>query len=176
MTKVKTIPKKESRMGTTSECKMKGHKEKGYGFIPDSDNSCYCYLNKELLDLNLTAIEILYGKIELNIPVFRKLAEITKLPAKTLAESVFEITPKTLNSYIKEGKNIPIRVHELSLMLAELYEKGNRIFGSTDKFNDWMKRESYGLGGKKPIEFINTVIGIESIMDELISIQFGTTA
>lgn len=121
---------------------------------------------------------LLYGKEDdkLISPILRNLSEITKLPVKTLADSVFEITPKTFNTYRLRGNDVPMRIRELSVKLVELYSKGNRIFGSVDNFNSWLQKESYGLGGLKPIELINSVTGIETIDDELTSIQFGTTA
>lgn len=121
-------------------------------------------------------IDLLYSnKLNANTLV-RSVFELTHLSLKTLAEEIFELTPKTLNSYRQQGKQIPMHVRELSIKLNELYLKGSRIFGTTDNFNVWMKKESYGLGGMKPIEILNTVSGIEMVMDELISIEFGTTA
>jgi Protein of unknown function (DUF2384). len=122
------------------------------------------------------AIENLYGKKSNSNSMFEKLFKDTHLPIKTLAEQVFELTPKTLNSYRASGRNIPMHVRELSIKLNELYAKGNRVFGSIDSFNDWLKKKSYGLGGLIPIELLNTVTGIEMISDELVSIEFGTTA
>jgi uncharacterized protein (DUF2384 family) len=122
------------------------------------------------------AIEYLYGKKSNFNSVFEKLFKETHLPVKTLAEQVFELTPKTLNSYRASGRNIPMHVRELSIKLNYLYAKGNRVFGSIDNFNDWLKKKSYGLGGLIPIELLNTVTGIEMISDELVSIEFGTTA
>jgi hypothetical protein len=121
---------------------------------------------------------LLYGKEEGNLiyPMFKSLSEVTKLPVKTLAELVFEITPKTFNAYRLRGNDVPMRIRELSVKLLELYSKGSRLFGSVDHFNKWLQKESYGLGGLKPIHLINSVTGIETIDDELTCIQFGTTA
>jgi uncharacterized protein (DUF2384 family) len=122
--------------------------------------------------------DLLYSKEDDNLiyPMFRSLSELTKLPVKTLAELVFEITPKTFNNYRLKGNNVPMRIRELSVKLVELYSKGNRLFGSVDNFNKWLQKESYGLGGLKPINLINSVTGIETIDDELTCIQYGTTA
>ena len=127
---------------------------------------------------NPGVFNLLYGKEVNHVvpPILKNLSEITKLPVKTLAEVVFEITPKTFNIYRLKGNDVPMRIRELSVKLVELYSKGNRIFGSVDNFNSWLQKESYGLGGLKPIELINSVTGIETIDDELTSIQFGTTA
>ena len=144
------------------------HESKKNFLIAEEDKSINVFSKNILEDL--------YSSKPNSKSSFYKVFEITRLPIKTLAGQVFELTPKTLNSYRQSGKNIPIHIHELSLMINELYIKGKRIFGSTENFNIWMKKDSYGLGGMKPIEIINTVTGIEMIIDELVSIEFGTTA
>jgi Protein of unknown function (DUF2384) len=123
-----------------------------------------------------TTIDILYGKGSANSPLFKNLLNITKLHSKTLAELVFEITPKTFASYMVEGKRIPRHMLEKGIKLEELYLKGIELFGSALKFNDWMKKESYGLGLRVPLDLVSTVTGIEMIYDELVKIEFGTTA
>ena len=120
-------------------------------------------------------IEHLYGKKSNSSSELEKLLKETHLPVKTLAEQVFEVTPKTLNSY-KISNNVPMHIRELTIKLSRLYAKGNRVFGTTENFNEWLKKKSYGLGGLKPIDLLNTITGIEMIFDELISIEFGTTA
>lgn len=146
-------------------------------YISDEKKMSLCNVesNTELDKLNaFSIIKTLYYKSNAKLPL-DELIKVTHLSIKTLA-GVFEVTPKTLSSYGVSSKNIPIHIIELSLKLNELYKKGSQIFGSTDNFNAWMKKDSYGLGGLKPIEFLNTVTGIEVIFDELISIEFGTTA
>lgn len=69
-----------------------------------------------------------------------------------------------------------MRVRELSIKLNELYTIGSRLFGSTYNFNLWLNKPSYGLGGIVPLELLNTITGIDLIFDELVSIEFGTTA
>jgi uncharacterized protein (DUF2384 family) len=123
-----------------------------------------------------STLELLYGNAKLTEPFFRNLLNNTKLNSKTLAETVFEITPKTFTSYMEEGKKIPRYMLEKGIKLEELYIKGIELFGSVAKFNDWMRKESYGLGLRVPLEFIGTVTGIDMIYDELIKIEFGATA
>ncbi len=123
-----------------------------------------------------TAIEFLYGNTSKNEALFRNLLNLTKLHSKTLAENVFEITPKTFTSYLDEGKKLPKYMVEKVIKLQELYFKGIELFGTVGEFNLWMKKESYGLGLRVPLEFIGTITGIEMIYDELIRIEFGATA
>ena len=123
-----------------------------------------------------TAIEFLYGNTSKNEPLFRNLLNLTKLHSKTLAETVFEITPKTFTSYLDESKQLPRYMVEKVIKLQELYFKGIELFGTVGEFNIWMKKESYGLGLRVPLNLIGTITGIEMIWDELIRIEFGATA
>jgi putative toxin-antitoxin system antitoxin component (TIGR02293 family) len=123
-----------------------------------------------------TAIEFLYGNPAKNEALFRNLLNLTKLHSKTLAENVFEITPKTFTSYLDESKQLPRYMVEKVIKLQELYFKGIELFGSVGEFNIWMKKESYGLGLRVPMDLIGTITGIEMIWDELTRIEFGATA
>ncbi len=108
--------------------------------------------------------------------ILERFSEFSSIPNKFLAEKVLEISPKTLYSYRHSNKTLPIRINEQILKLEELYKKGIELFENSDRFNQWMKSESYGLGSVKPIEMINSITGIDLIYEELIRIEFGATA
>jgi putative toxin-antitoxin system antitoxin component (TIGR02293 family) len=105
-----------------------------------------------------------------------ELLEITELPMKTLAESVFEITPKTLASYKETSKSVPKRMAEVYLKLKELYNKGKSIFQTAANFNKWLNSPAYGLGNKPPITYMSSSTGIDLVFEELVRIEFGATA
>ena len=104
------------------------------------------------------------------------LLEITRLPIKTLAKEVFEITPKTLSKYKTENLNLPARITEIVIKLRELYKKGIELFGSPENFKKWLDEPSFGLGNNIPLKFLNTTTGIDLIYEELVRIEFGATA
>jgi len=108
--------------------------------------------------------------------ILERFSQFSSIPNKFLAEKVLEISPKTLYSYRHSNKILPIRINEQILKLEELYKKGIELFENSDRFNQWMKSESYGLGNVKPIEMINSITGIDLIYEELIRIEFGATA
>jgi hypothetical protein len=121
-------------------------------------------------------LELIYGNTVAKEPLFRNLLNFTKLPSKTLAEVVFEITPKTFASYVGKSKKLPKYMIEKVIKLEELYMKGIELFGNAAEFNLWMKKQSYGLGLRIPLGLIGTITGIDMIYDELIRIEFGATA
>jgi hypothetical protein len=127
-------------------------------------------------------VSVLKEKMQESDKIYKELHEIfiglshnTGLSIKFLAEYVFEITPKTYTSYTKDRK-LPNHIVEKTIKLGELYIKGEELFGTVEKFNEWLKKESYGLNNQIPTNLLNTIIGIEFIMDELYKIEFGATA
>ncbi len=96
---------------------------------------------------------------------------------KTLAEKVFDITPNTLRSYRREkNKELSPRLKELALSIQNLYSKGKELFLTHDSFNLWLNKNQMGLEDRKPIEFINTIAGIQMVTEELLRIEYGATA
>jgi putative toxin-antitoxin system antitoxin component (TIGR02293 family) len=108
--------------------------------------------------------------------ILERFMTISGMPNKVLAEEIFEISPKTLSSYRKSEKELPIRLNEQILKLEELYKKGIELFENSERFNKWLKNESYGLGNVKPIKLINSITGIDLVFEELVRIEYGTTA
>ncbi len=100
----------------------------------------------------------------------------TGLTIKTLAENIFEITPKTLIKYKNNDTKLPSRIAELAIELTTLYELGSMVFGSVAVFNNWLEKENIFFNSKKPSNFLNTSTGIHLIYEELKRIEFGATA
>ena len=96
---------------------------------------------------------------------------------KFLAERVFDMTQNTFRVYRNEKtKELPPRLKEIGYGIHELYNKGILLFGTKEKFEKWLQKEQYGLGYSKPIDMVNTMTGIQLILEELIRIEYGATA
>lgn len=61
---------------------------------------------------------------------------------------------------------------ERIIKTAELYQKGFEVFGE-QKCKIWMASPSKALGGKKPVELLNTTTGVDYLLDEVIRIEHG---
>ncbi len=57
--------------------------------------------------------------------------------------------------------------------LIRLYKLGHEVFGDTLVFNQWMKRNISGIGHARPIDIVDTAIGVEIVSDELNRLAFG---
>jgi hypothetical protein len=108
--------------------------------------------------------------------LLNEIIEITRLPLKTLAVNIYDVTPKTLASYKTKGRYFPKRMVEVSIKVRDLYKKGIGIFSSTNRFNIWLNRESFGLGNMPPLDLMSTSTGIDLIYEELLRIEFGAMA
>ena len=127
---------------------------------------------------SVTKAEILkeLSKEKESFVILGEIMEITRLPLKTLAVQVYDVTPKTLSSYKTRGRYFPKRMVEVSLKVRELYKEGIEIFSSTDRFNTWLSRESHGLGNLQPLDLMGTSTGIDLVYEEMMRIEFGATA
>lgn len=108
--------------------------------------------------------------------IFAKVLSITELTIKTLAENIFEITPKTFIKYKNNETKIPSRIAELAIELSALYDLGILIFGNAATFNLWLDKETIFFNNNKPSNYLNTSTGIHLIYEELKRIEFGATA
>ncbi len=98
--------------------------------------------------------------------------------AKNLSFSLVEISKilpisiRTLQRY-KINQIFNPDVSDQILLIADLYTKGIKVFGNIDKFNLWIRNQNTALSGNKPIDLLDTTIGLELIKDELGRIEHG---
>lgn len=62
---------------------------------------------------------------------------------------------------------------EKLIELIRLFKLGHEIFGDTHIFNEWMRRQVAGLGYARPLDLVDTSIGIEIVGDELYRLAYG---
>lgn len=124
-----------------------------------------------------------FGKPEAKLRVIRD-----GLPAEALNDFIqilngtqddvahlLNISDKTLRTYIKDRKKLDISISEHLLQLFELFDKGIEIFGNLEQFRLWLKTPNIALE-EAPINLLDSITGIECVMDELERIAFGALA
>lgn len=62
---------------------------------------------------------------------------------------------------------------EMVYKLIMLLKAGVNLFGSTDKFNEWLSTDSFAFGGIKPSALLDTEYGIELVIQEISRIEQG---
>jgi putative toxin-antitoxin system antitoxin component (TIGR02293 family) len=99
------------------------------------------------------------------------LIELTGATQTDLAR-ILDLTEPTLRKHIKVGKELNTGLSEHILQLFQLFDKGMDTFGSLEEFKAWLWHESIALSAP-PIEVLDTITGINMVMDELIRIDYG---
>ncbi len=95
---------------------------------------------------------------------------------KDFAADLLDVSYKTVSRYQKDKKKFSPLQSEYVLKTIVLFNKGNEVFGSTESFNRWLDKPSFGIGNRIPRSFITTVGGIHFIQDELNRIAHGDLA
>ena len=105
------------------------------------------------------------------------LLSITREAGLTLKElcsylriSTRSIQEKEPSQFIAPGPS------ERAVYIAKLFRSGNDLFGSMDKFRNWLNIENSVMGGEKPVSYLDTFSGIQLVMDELNAIEYGFSA
>ncbi len=111
----------------------------------------------------------------ISVSAFFDLLEIAELTSSELS-SLLNVSYKTMQRYQKEDKKLSALNSEQVLKMIVLYQKAEEIFGDLSSFNRWLRKPAQGLGGQKPLQFMQTPGGIDLIYEELVRIEFGAFA
>lgn len=102
------------------------------------------------------------------------LIEITGLSIYEMAQ-ILDTTDRTLRRH--EASTLLSREHSERLFeIAQLYSRGEEVFGSLDVFRQWMQASVPALGGQQPKSYLDTSLGIQLLMSELGRIEHGVFA
>ncbi len=96
--------------------------------------------------------------------------------SSALVERVLNKTLKTFTAYKDKNAVLDPVVSEKLLKLFSLYAKGHLVFGNALEFNKWMAEPAFGLGNQVPHNLLDTITGIELIMEEITRIAYGDLA
>ncbi len=119
--------------------------------------------------------------------LFNKKQTMKKQSSKNLLKSIKKLTgfnneivagwlginPKTFNPYKEKGIKKE-EVEERAIKLFALLKHGEGLFSL--KFDEWLDTENFFFDGKKPLNFLSTIKGIEFIESRLVAMEDGGTA
>lgn len=99
------------------------------------------------------------------------LANTLNLTIKELA-GLLPVTERTLQ---RRGANslLSSSVSEQIILIAEITETGSKVFGGIAPFRAWLKEKNTALGGNKPLDLLDTAIGVQLVSDELGKLEYG---
>lgn len=85
---------------------------------------------------------------------------------------VLSVSTKTLEGK-KSNDRLSDTASERLLKLAEVAALGNHVFNSPELFKEWLQRPLRPLDGKKPVELMVNMYGLETIKTLLGRIEHG---
>lgn len=107
--------------------------------------------------LPFATLEALIQKLQLNIS---EAAEVLRIPARTMARR-------------KREKRLPPDESDRVLRLARVYAHASEVFETEDDATGWFKDPISALGGKRPLDLLDTDIGVQKVDAVLTRIQHG---
>jgi putative toxin-antitoxin system antitoxin component (TIGR02293 family) len=86
-----------------------------------------------------------------------------------------DLTEPTLRKHLNTAKELSTSLSEHVLFLLELYDKGIDTFGSVQEFKNWLPQHNIGIDAK-PNDLLDSITGINMVMNELNRIDHGILA
>ncbi len=106
---------------------------------------------------------------------FKKIADKTPFTQAEWA-AMLHVSERTLQRYAKNnGHFAPINA-ERALQIAKVIKRGREVFGKTEKFYHWLKRDPFMLGGNLSTGSLYSSAGIERVLTQLGRIEYGLFA
>ena len=90
--------------------------------------------------------------------------------------TILHLTARSLQRYKLQRQTFDPLQSEKIIQVIFLFKKGISVFGTKEKFDTWLNSNIVAMGGIKPKEVLDSVFGIEWIMDELGRIEHGVLA
>ncbi|MDN5870207.1 MAG: DUF2384 domain-containing protein [Nitrococcus sp.] len=104
--------------------------------------------------------------------VFGRLAQTTGFSQQQLREAT-GIARTTLQRRQREGRFSQAESDRL-YRFAEVYAAAVRLYNSDGRAaHDWLSRPAKGLGGARPIDTLQTMLGTEQVLDLIGRIEYG---
>lgn len=85
---------------------------------------------------------------------------------------ILSISTKLLESK-KDNDRLSDTASERLLKLAEVASKGKQVFNSAELFREWLQKPLRPLGGKRPVDLMVNMYGLETVKSLLGRIEHG---
>ncbi len=105
--------------------------------------------------------------------VFDQLASALGVGKEALARRL-HINAQTLRK--RKSRRLSADEAEKSLRVARVFTQASEVLGSEDKARQWVNDQIPALGGKRPLELLDTDVGAQEVTNLLQSIKWGVYA
>ena len=105
--------------------------------------------------------------------VFEQIATAIGVGKETLARKL-NINAQTLRK--RKSRKLSADEAEKSLRVARVFALANEILGNGDEARQWLNEEIAALGGKRPLDLLDTDVGAQEVTNLLKCINWGMYA
>lgn len=89
---------------------------------------------------------------------------------------ILHISERTLQRYAHENGTFNSGVIDRILQINKVFDRGKEVFGSSQKFNLWLRDDPYMLEGRLSLHSLASIEGINNILTQLGRIEHGIFA
>ncbi len=83
------------------------------------------------------------------------------------------ITTRTLHNYRTKGAEIKNQMKEQIVMILALYRHGLQVFANQAEFEKWLQTPNVMWENQRPLDFMETKVGIDFIESRLMGLEYG---
>ncbi len=106
---------------------------------------------------------------------FKKIADKVPFTQQEWSD-ILHISERTLQRYAKANSTFPFSVVDRILQIDKIIKKGVHVFGSMDKFINWIRDNPYMLEGRLSLNSLASFEGITLVLTQLGRIEHGLFA
>ncbi len=130
-------------------------------------------MNIQSLGIRAKNSDDIIGALKQGFPVdsFDKLRDRLKV-SDNLLSKIVQIPKRTLTRRRQDGR-LRTDESERVLRIARVYDKALDVLESEDAAENWLKKPARGLGYKIPLEYADTELGAQEVINLLGRIEYG---
>jgi putative toxin-antitoxin system antitoxin component (TIGR02293 family) len=106
---------------------------------------------------------------------FKKISAKVDFTQKEWSE-ILHISERTLQRYAHDNGNFSSGAIDRLLQIDKLIQRGKDVFGSYQKFNNWLRSEPNFLEGRLSLHSLTGIEGIHNVIIQLGRIEHGIFA
>lgn len=104
--------------------------------------------------------------------VVDQVAESIGIPRKKLLESL-RLSDRTIRFRSKKNQRLSPEESQKIHRVEEVFALATEVFESKEKAQQWLTTPAYGLGNVRPLDFLDTDLGLREVNNLLSAIEWG---
>jgi putative toxin-antitoxin system antitoxin component (TIGR02293 family) len=100
------------------------------------------------------------------------LADVLSLHREQVAKCL-KISSRTLSRRLASNSRLTHEESDRTMRMARVVALANEVLGAEDKASRWMVAPNRALGGRRPLDQLDTELGVRSVEEVLYAIAYG---